>query len=259
MHAATKRNKGKNVFFFVSSLRSRSGAEIAKLCFVCVILALIFFPFLLYLPHRAQRAEWASNFHSTIFRFTEWKMCDLTISIGNGNWHAAFPLLMDVRWHFYFKSLPHPHPHQTHCNRFGFGRSMLRSRIYRAMDERIRMCICPPKIACFAWKNFIFCTHVLCICCMCETILMCGVSMASSRWCSYVWVRVCVFAWLRVLFVAVVDLQSTQSSTTHAHIRFNSNTEIATTTKGTAAAEATNEYVVYAWITSIFCFISSSR
>lgn len=84
-----------------------------------------------------------------------------------------------------------PHSHRTHCNRFGFGRSLLRSCDYRAMDECARMCICPPKIACFAWKVFSFCTHVPCICSMCKTILMCGVEQM-------LFVCVCVLAWLRV-------------------------------------------------------------
>lgn len=170
------RNKGKKKFF-VSLVHCVQGLE--QHCEALLLLCHFganFFLFLLFLPHRTDdEHDESRNFHRTIFRFTEWKMWRSDHIICNGNWHAAFPLLMDVMCAMAFLFQVFPHSHRTHCNRFGFGRSLLRSCDYRAMDECARMCICPPKIACFAWKVFSFCTHVLCICSMCKTILMCGV------------------------------------------------------------------------------------
>lgn len=92
------RNKGKKSFF-VSLVHCVQGLE--QHCEALLLLCHFganFFLFLLFLPHRTDdEHDESRNFHRTIFRFTEWKMWRSDHIICNGNWHAAFPLLMDVR------------------------------------------------------------------------------------------------------------------------------------------------------------------
>lgn len=99
MHAVTKiETKGKKSFF-VSLVHCVQGLE--QHCEALLLLCHFganFFLFLLFLPHRTDdEHDDSRNFHRTIFRFTEWKMLRSDHIICNGNWHAAFPLLMDVR------------------------------------------------------------------------------------------------------------------------------------------------------------------